>query len=70
MTRPPEADRPAAKLALLAALRPHDITEADVTAWRTTTSADDTHLVRLLGFGAIAAVERIEEAITSRTSTR
>ncbi|MEV8634202.1 carboxymuconolactone decarboxylase family protein [Streptosporangium sp. NPDC051023] len=70
LTRLPEADRPAAKLALLAALRPHDITEADVTAWRTTTSANDTHLVRLLGFGAITAVERIEEAITSRISTR
>lgn len=70
LTRFPEADRPAAKLALLAALRPHDITETDVAAWRTMTSADDADLVRLLSFGAITAVERIEDAITSRTSPR
>ncbi|MEU4572600.1 carboxymuconolactone decarboxylase family protein [Nonomuraea sp. NPDC023979] len=69
LTQLPEADRPAAKLALLAAVSPHDITEADVTAWRTTTSATDADLVRLLAFGAITAMERIEEAITSRTPT-
>lgn len=68
LTRLPEADRPAVGLALLAALSPHDVTETDVTAWRTTTSATD--LVHLLGFGAITAVERLEEAVTSRTPTR
>ncbi|MFI7423176.1 hypothetical protein [Nonomuraea sp. NPDC049684] len=68
LARLPEADRPAAGLALLAARSPHDITETDVTAWHTTTSATD--LVHLLGFGAITAVERIEEAVTSRTPTR
>src|SRR5262245_23905726 len=31
----PEADRPAARLALLAALAPYRITDADVMAWRT-----------------------------------
>ncbi|NUW33882.1 carboxymuconolactone decarboxylase family protein [Nonomuraea sp. SMC257] len=70
LARLPEADRPAARLALLAALAPHDVTEADVAAWRATTGATDADLVRLLGYGAMTAVDRIEEAITSPAPTR
>jgi AhpD family alkylhydroperoxidase len=65
----PEGDRPAARLALLAALVPYDITDADVTAWRTTAHTTDADLVRLLGFGAITAVDRLEEAVVGRTPT-
>jgi hypothetical protein len=65
----PEADQPAARLALLAAVSPHEIADADVAAWRATGPATDADLVRLLGFGAITAVDRIEEAIANRTST-
>ncbi|GAA2296249.1 carboxymuconolactone decarboxylase family protein [Nonomuraea roseoviolacea subsp. roseoviolacea] len=68
LTRFPEADRPAAGLALLAALAPHDVTEVEVTAWRGTTGATDADLVRLLAFGAMTAVDRIEEALTSPTT--
>jgi len=59
----PAADRPAARLALLAALAPHDITDAHVSAWRATSHTSDADLVRLLGFGAVAAVDRVEQAI-------
>jgi hypothetical protein len=60
----PEPDRPAARLALLAALAPYRITDADVAAWRATGGSDED-LVRLIGFGAINAVVRIEGWITS-----
>ncbi|GAA5185480.1 carboxymuconolactone decarboxylase family protein [Rugosimonospora acidiphila] len=56
-------DRPAAGLALLAALAPHELTDARVERWRATGSTTDADLVLLLGFGAITAVERIESAI-------
>jgi hypothetical protein len=65
----PATDRPAARLALLAALAPHDITDADVAAWRTTGHATDADLVRLLGFGAVTAVDRIEKEIAASNST-
>jgi AhpD family alkylhydroperoxidase len=65
----PQADRPAARLALLVALAPHDITDVDVSAWRVTAHTTDADLVRLLGFGAITAVDRIEGVI-GRTPTR
>lgn len=58
----PDSDRPSARLALLAALAPYRITDADVAAWRTT-HAGDAELVRLLAFGAMAAVDRIEASI-------
>lgn len=61
----PEADRPAARLALLAALAPYRITDTDVTAWHAThPSASDADLVRLLAFGAIITVNHLETAIT------
>lgn len=63
----PEAERPAARLALLAALAPYRVTDADVEAWRAggrdgTGAAerrDDEALVRLIAFGAITAVLRV-----------
>ncbi|WP_432933068.1 carboxymuconolactone decarboxylase family protein [Microbispora sp. CA-135349] len=60
----PAADRPAARLALLAALAPHDVTDTEVTAWRIAVHGTDADLVRLLAYGAVIAVDRIEEAIT------
>jgi AhpD family alkylhydroperoxidase len=59
----PAADRPAARIALLAALAPHEVTDADVAAWRATSHGTDADLVRLLAFGAITAVDRIEETV-------
>jgi hypothetical protein len=56
----PAGDRPAARLALLAALAPHRTTDAHVTTWRGAHHSD-ADLVRLLAFGAMAAVNRIEE---------
>ncbi|MEV4165729.1 carboxymuconolactone decarboxylase family protein [Nonomuraea dietziae] len=62
----PERERPATRLALLAALAPYRITEREVAAWPVT----DAELVRLLAFGAFAAVEHVERAITpSRPGT-
>ncbi|MDX3234696.1 carboxymuconolactone decarboxylase family protein [Streptomyces sp. ME03-5709C] len=58
-------DRPAARITLLAALAPHEMTDADVGAWRATSDGTDADLVRLLGFGAITAVDRIEEAVAA-----
>jgi hypothetical protein len=58
----PAPDRPGARLALLAALAPYRVADADVAAWRATRPAD-ADLVRLLAFGAMAAVERIEASI-------
>lgn len=59
----PAADRPAARLALLTALAPHEVNDADVAAWRATSDGTDGDLVRLLAFGAITAVDRIEGAV-------
>ncbi|WP_218671524.1 carboxymuconolactone decarboxylase family protein [Microbispora sp. GKU 823] len=56
--------RPAARLALLAALAPYRVTDADVAAWREAGGGRyDADLVRLLAFGAITAVRRIEAAL-------
>jgi AhpD family alkylhydroperoxidase len=57
----PTWDRPGARLALLAALAPYRITDADVHAWRG--PATDEDLVRLVAFGAITATERMESLI-------
>ncbi|GIH17200.1 carboxymuconolactone decarboxylase family protein [Rugosimonospora africana] len=59
----PATDRPAARIALFSALAPHEISDADVAAWRTATDGTDGDLVRLLGFAAITVVDRIEEAL-------
>ncbi len=56
---PNRRERPAARLAVLAALAPYRITEDDVAAWRGP-GRDDAGLVRLVAYGAFAAVERIE----------
>jgi hypothetical protein len=74
------AHRPAVRLALLAAAAPYRITGADVAAWRATAGGgdhrtaagegSDAGLVRLLAFGAITAVERVEAGITDRSLRR
>lgn len=61
----PDPDRAGVKLALLAAIAPYRITDTDVAAWRATHPAD-ADLVRLLAFGAMAAVRRIEESLHKR----
>ena len=58
------ADRPGARLALLAALAPHRITDADVAAWRAH-HGGDAELIRLLAFGAMSAVDRIGDWTTA-----
>ncbi|GII31080.1 carboxymuconolactone decarboxylase family protein [Planotetraspora mira] len=66
----PEADRPAARLALLAAVAPYRIADADVAAWRsatrTATPDGDADLVRLLAYGAITAVNHIEAGLSRK----
>ncbi|MFJ9038237.1 carboxymuconolactone decarboxylase family protein [Streptomyces sp. NPDC102406] len=59
---PDRADRPGARLALLAALAPYRITDEDVAAWRVPPFTDHC-LVRLIAYGAFAAVDRIESAL-------
>jgi AhpD family alkylhydroperoxidase len=59
----PEEDRAGARLALLTALAPYRVTDADVAAWRGGTRSD-ADLVRLFAFGAITATERTEALIT------
>ena len=56
----PPADRPGARLALLAALAPHRVGDADVAAWRAHHPAD-ADLIRLVAFGAMNAVDLIQE---------
>ncbi len=58
----PVTDRPGVRLALLAALAPYRVTDADVAAWRAG-HPDDADLVRLLAYGAITAVEGVEASI-------
>jgi AhpD family alkylhydroperoxidase len=52
------SDQPGARLALLAALAPHGIGDADVAAWRVI-HPGDTALIRLVAYGAMTAVERL-----------
>ncbi|MFI7383684.1 carboxymuconolactone decarboxylase family protein [Streptomyces sp. NPDC049813] len=59
---PDRAARPGARLALLAALAPYRITDEDVAAWRGPRTTDGD-LVRLIAYGAFAAVDRIESAL-------
>jgi AhpD family alkylhydroperoxidase len=58
----PQVDLPGARLALLAALAPYCITDAHVADWREV-HPDDADLVRLIGFGATAAIEHLEATI-------
>ncbi|WP_030609392.1 carboxymuconolactone decarboxylase family protein [Streptomyces fulvoviolaceus] len=59
---PDRRERPGARLALLAALAPYRITDEDVAAWRRPEHTDHC-LVRLVAYGAFAAVDRIESAL-------
>ncbi|MFI7289460.1 DNA-binding protein [Streptomyces anulatus] len=64
---PARAERPGARLALLAARAPYRITAEDVKAWRVPPFTDHwvhlVHLVHLVAFGAMLAVERVEAAM-------
>ncbi|MEV5550294.1 carboxymuconolactone decarboxylase family protein [Streptomyces sp. NPDC052309] len=60
---PDRSERPGARLALLAALAPYRITDEDVTAWRRPEHTDHC-LVHLVAYGAFAAVDRIETALS------
>jgi AhpD family alkylhydroperoxidase len=60
----PKTDRPAARLALLAAIAPYRITDAHVAELRRVHPAD-ADLVRLLAWGAAIAVDRIETWVTA-----
>lgn len=62
-------DRPAAKLALLAAMAPYRVADADIAAWRRI-DPEDSSLVRLLAFGAMTAVQRAEAAIVAASMAR
>jgi AhpD family alkylhydroperoxidase len=57
------ADRAGARLAILAALAPHAVSDADVAAWRSR-QPTDADLVRLIAFGAFTAIDRIERGIS------
>ncbi|MEV6976092.1 DNA-binding protein [Kitasatospora sp. NPDC093806] len=69
----PPAERPAARLALLAALAPYRITDADVAAWRQVGGGGgdgggrDGELTRVLAFGAITATVRVEGWLTDNS---
>ncbi|MFI6488615.1 carboxymuconolactone decarboxylase family protein [Streptomyces sp. NPDC050564] len=63
----PDRSRPGARLALLAALAPYRITDEDVTAWRKPIHTDHC-LVRLVAYGAFAAVDRIESTLPVHTA--
>jgi AhpD family alkylhydroperoxidase len=65
---PDRKERPGARLALLAALAPYRITDADVAAWRRPGHTDH-RLVQLVAYGAFLAVDRIESAL-HRPTTR
>ncbi|GGX52813.1 carboxymuconolactone decarboxylase family protein [Streptomyces fructofermentans] len=59
---PDRGDRPGARLAMLAALAPYRVTDEDVAAWRGPERTDRC-LVRLIAYGAFAAVDRIEREL-------
>lgn len=66
---PSRAERPGARLALLAARAPYRITDEDVAAWRLPPFTDHC-LVHLIAFGAICAVERVEAAMRTTAEGR
>ncbi|MFD8797753.1 carboxymuconolactone decarboxylase family protein [Streptomyces atroolivaceus] len=66
---PDRADRPGARLALLAARAPYRITDEDVAAWRVPPFTDHC-LVHLIAFGAICAVERVEAVVRATDGER
>jgi AhpD family alkylhydroperoxidase len=54
-------ERAAARLALLAALAPYRLTDADAAAW----TGNGPDLIRVLAFGAMTAVVRVEQWISA-----
>ncbi|CAL9364426.1 hypothetical protein SUDANB121_00741 [Nocardiopsis dassonvillei] len=59
-------DRTAVRLAVLAALSPHRVTDADVAAWRAATGRTaDADLVRLVVLGAFTAADRIQRSLAA-----
>jgi AhpD family alkylhydroperoxidase len=62
---PDRRERPAARLALLAALAPYRITDEDVAAWRRPEHTDHC-LVHLVAYGAFMAVDRIESSFSAQ----
>ncbi|MFI7105696.1 carboxymuconolactone decarboxylase family protein [Nonomuraea sp. NPDC050227] len=63
LTGVPGEERPGARLALLAALAPYRVTDADVAAWRGAATTDED-LVRLVAFGAATATRHAEGVLT------
>ncbi|MFD0252357.1 carboxymuconolactone decarboxylase family protein [Streptomyces sp. NPDC127113] len=61
---PDRRTRPGARLALLAACAPYRVTDADVAAWRRPEHTDHC-LVRLVAYGAFAAVDRVERGLSA-----
>lgn len=59
----PDVDRPGAEIALMAAVDPHLISDRDVAVFRAVHD-DDAALIRVIAFGAMAAVRRIEGWLT------
>jgi AhpD family alkylhydroperoxidase len=59
----PGADRPATRIALLAAFAPGAISPRDVALWRLSHPAD-ADLVRLVAYGAITATDHVARALT------
>ncbi|MFD4694227.1 carboxymuconolactone decarboxylase family protein [Streptomyces sp. NPDC058463] len=66
---PDRAERPGARLALLAARAPYRITDEDVAAWRVPPFTDHC-LVHLVAFGAMCAVERVEANLRTPAGER
>lgn len=62
---PDRAERPGARLALLAARAPYRITDEDVAAWLVPPFTEHC-LVHLIAFGAICAVGRVEATLTTQ----
>jgi AhpD family alkylhydroperoxidase len=67
LSRVPPDEQPAARLAVLAAIAPYRLTESAVAAWRSSigpgrAGRSDAELVRLLAYGAWAAVDRLAAA--------
>ncbi|WP_327352239.1 carboxymuconolactone decarboxylase family protein [Streptomyces sp. NBC_01304] len=62
---PSRADRPGARLALLAALAPYRVTDEDVAAWLVPPHTDHC-LVHLIAFGAFLAVDRVEQSLAAQ----
>ncbi|WP_229068981.1 carboxymuconolactone decarboxylase family protein [Actinoplanes sp. DH11] len=63
----PTADRPGARIALLAAFAPDAITLGDVGLWRLSHPAD-ADLVRIVAFGAFTATDHVARAADPHTA--